>query len=275
MTISSLTPPRLFVLSGAGLSAESGISTFRSADGIWSKDSLNKVCNLDTWLKNRPAVYEFYNARLKEMGGAAPNEAHLRLAQWQKRWGSDRVQLLTQNVDDLLEKAGAATVIHLHGDIHHYQCTACDHRFARETAHWDESLTCPLCADPLAVKPGVVFFNEHAPAYSRLQEMRESMTNDDLFVAVGTSFVVLSPFQMLPRARWSAHPRSFLVDPKPSEDTFGVVCAKPASTGLADIEKLVRAMMDGTPVPELDSDEKTSDTASGPLQRLFRFLRPA
>jgi NAD-dependent deacetylase len=271
MSLSSLTPPRLFILSGAGLSAESGISTFRSADGIWSKDSINKVCNFDTWLDNRDAVYDFYNARLTEMGNAEPNGAHRRLAAWQTCWGSDRVQLLTQNVDDLLEKAGAESVIHLHGDIHHYQCAACDHRFERESVHWDQSLACPACSDPLAVKPGVVFFNEPAPMYSHLQAMQSGMTADDVFVAVGTSFVVISPFQVLPRSRWNAHPRSILVDPKPSEDCFGVVCAKPASIGLARIEKLVVAMMDGLAVPELSAVNEVAAKPSR-FERLLKLM---
>ena len=245
-----ITPPRLFVLSGAGLSAESGISTFRSKDGIWSKESLNKVCNLDTWLDNRDAVYDFYNARLEDMGPAQPNDAHKRLARWQKRWGSHRVELLTQNVDDLLEKAGAAEVVHLHGDIHHYLCTACDHRFPRKTPSWDRHLACPQCGDALAVKPGVVFFNEEAPAYDRLKAMRESMTEEDLFLAVGTSFIVLAPMQVLPRRRWSAHPRSFLVDPKPNEDMFGVVCAMPATQGLAELEDRISRMMEGKAVAD-------------------------
>lgn len=272
MSISSIIPPRLFILSGAGLSAESGISTFRSADGVWSKESLDKVCNLDTWLENRDAVYDFYNARLTEMGSAEPNEAHRRLAAWQTCWGPDRVQLLTQNVDDLLEKAGAESVIHLHGDIHHYECAACDHRFERASAHWDRSLACPVCSDPLAVKPGVVFFNQSAPMYSHLQSMRETMTNEDVFIAVGTSFVVIAPFQVLPRARWNGHPRSFLVDPKPSEDCFGVVCAKPASAGLAEIEKMVYALMEGRPVPAYPPVPEPAAVKSGRLARLLRFL---
>ena len=273
MSLHSVTPPRLFVLSGAGLSAESGIATFRSADGIWSKESINKVCNLDTWLENRPDVFAFYNARLADMRNAEPNEAHRRLAQWQKRWGADRVQLLTQNVDDLLEKAGAQEVLHLHGDIHHYLCTACGHQFERTSAQWDENLSCPACEDTVAVKPGVVFFNENAPAYSHLQAMRASITNEDLFVAVGTSFAVISPVQMLPRARWSAHPRSFLVDPSPLEDMFGVVCAKPASVGLVEIERVVAAMMDGKPVPEAAAAGNTTNRVAALIQWLRASFR--
>lgn len=266
------TLPRLFILSGAGLSAESGISTFRSKDGIWSKESLNKVCNLDTWLDNRDAVYDFYNERLEDMGTATPNDAHRRLAQWQSRWGTARVQLLTQNVDDLLEKAGAGEVIHLHGDIHHYLCTACGHRFPREGTNWDRRLACPECVDAIAVKPGVVFFNEEAPAYSHLNTLRDSITDEDLFLAVGTSFVVIAPFQMLPRSRWRAHPRSFLVDPKPEEDVFGVVCAKPATLGLAELEPVIASLMDGAAFLSRDSARVES---SGFLKRLTGLLRKA
>lgn len=86
----------LYVFSGAGLSAESGLSTFRSADGIWTRNSVEKVCDIRTWRRNRPAVFEFYNDRIREKHGAEPNAAHKLLAKWQNKWGTERVQLLTR-----------------------------------------------------------------------------------------------------------------------------------------------------------------------------------
>jgi NAD-dependent SIR2 family protein deacetylase len=105
--------PRLFVFSGAGLSAESGVPTFRSTDGIWSKFDLDEVCNFNLWRKHRSAVFRFYEDRRKEIEAAQPNGAHRLLALWQHTWGADRVRLITQNVDNLLERAAARDVVHL------------------------------------------------------------------------------------------------------------------------------------------------------------------
>ncbi|MGF6303268.1 MULTISPECIES: SIR2 family NAD-dependent protein deacylase [Paraburkholderia] len=101
------TGPRLFVFSGAGLSAESGIPTFRTGDGIWTQESIDEVCNFLTWRRNREAVFRFYNQRISEKRDAHPNDAHRILAAWQSPWGAERVRLITQNIDDLLERAGA------------------------------------------------------------------------------------------------------------------------------------------------------------------------
>lgn len=104
--------PRLYVFSGAGLSAESGLSTFRTGNGIWTQENLDEVCNFLNWRKNREAVFRFYNERIAEKRDARPNKAHVMLAAWQHTWGKERVRLITQNVDDMLERAGALHVTH-------------------------------------------------------------------------------------------------------------------------------------------------------------------
>ncbi|MCP3719404.1 Sir2 family NAD-dependent protein deacetylase [Paraburkholderia sp. CNPSo 3281] len=238
--------PRLFVFSGAGLSAESGISTFRTGDGIWSHASIDEVCNYLTWRRNRPAVFRFYNQRIAECGDARPNAAHERLAKWQNAWGTERVHLVTQNIDDMLEQAGARQVTHLHGDMISLLCTDCEYRFPVSGRALDPQAACPSCGQVEGVKPGVVFFNEAAPEYETLWRIQRDMTPDDLFIAVGTAFEVIPPERLLPPERCGHYARNFLVDPAPQRtECFGVVEAKPATVGLLDLEPTIERMMAG------------------------------
>ncbi|ACR31833.1 SIR2 family NAD-dependent protein deacylase [Burkholderia glumae] len=243
-SVSHGRPPRLYVFSGAGLSAESGIPTFRTGDGIWSSANLDKVCNFLTWRRNREAVFAFYNARIAEKREARPNDAHRMLAAWQEAWGTERVRLVTQNIDDLLERAGARQVVHLHGDVHSLLCTACDCRFPKDGEHYRLDTACPACGDVESVKPGVVFFNEAAPEYVTLHRMQLEMTERDLFVAIGTAFQVVGPESLLPRERRLRHARNFLVDPQPSRpECFGHVEAVSASVGLRNLQARIEALM--------------------------------
>jgi NAD-dependent deacetylase len=236
--------PRLYVFSGAGLSAESGISTFRTGDGIWTQASIDEVCNFTTWRRNRDAVFRFYNERIAEKRDARPNEAHQILAAWQRTWGAERVQLITQNIDDLLEKAGARHVVHLHGDMHSLRCTSCDFRFPKDGDEFRSDAACPKCGEVDAVKPGVVFFHEPAPEYMNLHRMRVEMTESDLFVAIGTAFEVVSPESMLPWGRQGQHERNFLIDPAPRRtELFGVVERECATVGLHNLASRITSLM--------------------------------
>jgi NAD-dependent deacetylase len=238
--------PRLYVFSGAGLSAESGISTFRTGDGIWSHANIDEVCNYLTWRRNRPAVFRFYNQRISECADARPNDAHRLLAQWQDTWGTERVHLVTQNIDDMLEQAGARQVTHLHGDMISLLCTDCDYRFPANGPGLDPKAACPSCGGVEGVKPGVVFFNEAAPEYETLWRIQDAMTPDDLFIAVGTAFEVIPPERLLPRERLGQHPRNFVVDPAPRRtECFGVVERNPATVGLRNLADTVERMMAG------------------------------
>jgi len=238
--------PCLYVFSGAGLSAESGISTFRTGDGIWTRDSIDEVCNYLTWRRNRPAVFRFYNQRLAEYGDTHPNDAHRLLAEWQDTWGTERVHLVTQNIDDLLEQAGARQVTHLHGDMVTLLCTDCDYRFPMSGESLDPQAACPSCGYSQGVKPGVVFFNEAAPEYETLWRIQSAMTEDDLFIAIGTAFEVIPPERLLPLERLGRHDRNFLVDPSPQRtECFGVVEANPATVGLRNLADTVERLMSG------------------------------
>ncbi|MES2889423.1 MAG: Sir2 family NAD-dependent protein deacetylase [Pseudomonadota bacterium] len=228
--------PVLHVFSGAGLSAESGVPTFRTAGGVWSRHNLDRVCNMLTWRQHRDEVFAFYEGRRAEAASVAPNEAHRRLAAWQARWGPQRVRLLTQNVDDLLERGGAQEVIHLHGDLQHLLCTACEHRWPVEAARYHAQTPCPACEGLNSVKPGVVFFHEAAPAYAHLARMVHTIRAHDILLVVGTALEVVSVAQLVPPHR-VGHALNWQVNPEPADpEHFGRIVAAPASVGLADLE---------------------------------------
>ncbi len=180
--------PRLIVFSGAGLSAESGLPTFRGATGLWEGVPIETVCYYPTWQRNYVAVHAFYDARRLAEAQAEPNQAHRTVAGWQKRW-PDRTTILTQNIDRLLERAGGVDLVKLHGDVRTMQCEDCAHRWEIEPVVYDQS-GCPSCHSD-TVKPGVVFFSEPAPRYSDLHGVVARLRAQDTVVVIGTSGTVL------------------------------------------------------------------------------------
>jgi NAD-dependent deacetylase len=172
---------RIVILTGAGLSAESGLGTFRDKGGLWTKYDLEDVATPQGFARNPTLVHEFYNARRANCLGAQPNPAHDALARLQ-RAAPDRVTLVTQNVDDLLERAGAPSVIHMHGELTRALCAACTHRWnaPHQMAPTDP---CPACAAP-ATRPDIVWFGE-MPYH--MEKIDAALQSADLFVAIGTS----------------------------------------------------------------------------------------
>lgn len=245
------TLPRLLVLSGAGLSAASGLATFRTTGGLWDRFDVNKVVNALTWKQHRDEVFAFFKEVRAHVAAVRPTEAHYCLARWQKKWGPHRVRLLTQNVDDLLERAGAQEVTHLHGRYDTLLCTACGKEWQVLSADYHEHTRCPKCNSLKGVKPGVVFFNERAPQYQVLNGLVKRIRPQDLLLAVGTSFEVLSPERFVPSHR-RADAKTALVDPNPvTSEWFGRVVAQPADTGLAGLEPWVESGL-GPVVPSLE-----------------------
>lgn len=181
----------LILLSGSGISADSGLDTFRAlgSDSLWEQYDIQVVCNFDTWEENFELVHEFYSRRREKLGQVAPNDAHRLAAVWQKRYGAD---LITQNVDDLFERAGAHDVLHVHGFLTSMRCLECG-------AHWDQGYKafhpatdrCPQCGGLHGVKPDVVFFHEPAPRYADMWRRLDQLTGDDVLVVIGTSGTVL------------------------------------------------------------------------------------
>ena len=172
---------RIVILTGAGLSAESGLGTFRDTDGLWTKYDLEDVATPEGFARNPALVHDFYNTRRANCLAAQPNPAHAALARLQ-RAAPDRVTLITQNVDDLLERAGADAVIHMHGELTRALCAACAHRWAAPDA-MTPSDPCPACATP-ATRPDIVWFGEF-PYF--MDQIDAALAQADLFVAIGTS----------------------------------------------------------------------------------------
>lgn len=238
----STLAPMLYIISGAGLSAESGLPTFRDSDGIWSRFNINEVCNGLTWKQHREKVFEFYGLMRQTYTSAQPSEAHRQLVAWQSLWGAQRVQLLTQNVDLLLETAGAQSVIHLHGRLDQLHCTACDTRWEAEI---NVHARCPKCGSLKGVKPGVVFFHEMAPEYLALRRLHKQMRPCDVVVFVGTAMEVLSADYLVP-AKFHGSERIVNVNPqKLMSPAIGTHVQATAQAGLAQLqEQLSRWMAD-------------------------------
>lgn len=241
----NMTKRKLFVFSGAGLSAESGIKTFRdTGTGLWHNYPLEEVCNIRTALQNKAKVFEFYNSRIDEIAKAEPNQAHRVLAQLQECFGVERVQLYTQNIDDLLERAGASEVTHLHGDLNGYLCLQCGHSFEKETKHFDMEQECEHCGST-SLKPRVIFFGEQAPAYIELAKAQKRLTSDDVVLCIGTSWNVI-PVERVVGVQNRGLQTTIQVDPQPTKSSwFGKTHAAGAAQVLPELEDYLRGLLTG------------------------------
>ncbi|TVS05232.1 MAG: NAD-dependent deacylase [Rhodobacteraceae bacterium] len=215
---------RVVILSGAGLSAESGLGTFRDAGGIWQKFDLEEVATPEGFARNPALVHEFYNARRANCAGAAPNAAHRALAEMQQA-APDRVTLVTQNIDDLLERAGAREVIHMHGEVMRALCASCGHR-------WDAPMVmqphdpCPACGAG-ATRPDIVWFGE-IPHH--MEDIGAALSQADLFVAVGTSGAVYPAAGFVSEARaFGARTLELNLEPSETSRLFDTSRLGPAS----------------------------------------------
>jgi len=172
---------KIVILTGAGISAESGLGTFRDAGGIWSRYSIDEVATPQAFARNPRVVSDFYNARRIQARAARPNAAHIALARLQQAHPA-AVTIVTQNVDGLHEAAGAGEVIHMHGALDRALCLLCGHRWqAPDEMHPGDP--CPACEAPGA-RPDVVWFGEMP---YRMDEIAERLAAADLFVSIGTS----------------------------------------------------------------------------------------
>ena len=170
---------RIVVLTGAGLSSESGLATFRDSDGLWERHRVEDVATPEAFRRNPALVMRFYDARRVGAASARPNPAHQALARLSRQPG---VTLITQNVDALLDRAGAQDVIHMHGRLDSALCAACGHRWpAPDTM--PVGMPCPRCGKPEA-RPDIVWFGEMPYHMDRIEA---ALDRADLFAAIGTS----------------------------------------------------------------------------------------
>ena len=171
---------KIVILTGAGLSAESGLGTFRDAGGVWSEYDLEEVATPEGFARDPAKVHAFYAARRANVAGARPNAAHLALAELQDAHPGE-VVIVTQNVDSLHEAAGG-TALHMHGRLDRTKCADCDHRMATPQT-MDETTPCPACGKP-RLRPDIVWFGEMP---EHMEEILDHLADADLFVAIGTS----------------------------------------------------------------------------------------
>ncbi len=175
---------RLVVLTGAGISAESGLRTFRGNDGMWEHENIEDVCTPDALRRDPKRVKDFYNFLRKGLPNHQPNAAHLALAELEERLG-DEFLLVTQNVDDLHERAGSKRVLHMHGDLMKLRCVRDeDHEFPF-TGEETLETKCPICG--AKTRPDIVFFGE-VPLY--MDQIQDALRECEEFVYIGTSSVV-------------------------------------------------------------------------------------
>ncbi|WP_339693173.1 NAD-dependent deacylase [Celeribacter baekdonensis] len=174
----------IFILSGAGLSAESGLRTFRAADGLWEDHRVEDVATFEAFERDAELVQRFYNMRRAQATEAHPNTAHVALAKLQANYDGP-VTLVTQNVDDLLERGGAHEVIHMHGSVMGALCATCGHRWPAPM-EMRVSDPCPSCG-MAHTRPDIVWFGE-IPYH--MDAIQNALENSDLFVSIGTSGMV-------------------------------------------------------------------------------------
>jgi NAD-dependent deacetylase len=179
-----MAAPSIVVLTGAGISKESGLDTFRDADGIWSKVRIEDVATPGAFQRDKARVHAFYNARRRGLlsDNIRPNAAHRALAELEARWPG-KFLLVTQNIDDLHERAGSRKLIHMHGELLKARCAACGNIVAcREDL--DETRSCTSCSRAGGLRPHVVWFGEMP---FEMERIYEALASCDLFVSIGTS----------------------------------------------------------------------------------------
>jgi NAD-dependent deacetylase len=174
----------IVILTGAGISAESGLETFRASDGLWNNHRVEDVCTPEALARDPALVHRFYDLRRAALEDVAPNAAHAALARLERAWPGE-VLLVTQNVDDLHERAGSQGVLHMHGALRSALCAACGERLRWDGPLPPESI-CPVCACP-ALRPDIVFFGEIPYEMDRIEQ---ALSRASLFVSIGTSGAV-------------------------------------------------------------------------------------
>lgn len=221
---------KIAVLTGAGVSAESGIKTFRDSDGLWEGHDVMEVASPEGFSRNPAVVLDFYNQRRRQLLTVQPNAAHIALAELEK---NHEVTIITQNVDDLHERAGSTNVIHLHGELLKARSTFDENLIL----DWKEDLNLgDFCENNHQLRPHIVWFGEMVPMIEIAAEIVEQA---DVIIIVGTSMQVYPAAGLMQYAKEDA--KIYFVDPKPSisETKRIAVFAENASTGVQKIVSLL------------------------------------
>jgi NAD-dependent deacetylase len=227
----------IVVLTGAGISAESGLATFRGPDGLWEGHRVEDVATPGAFRRDPRLVQRFYDARRAQLVEVAPNAAHLALARLDREWPG-QLLIVTQNVDDLHERAGSKRLLHMHGELRSAWCLACDSRMP-----WESELSsgpaCPACGEAGWLRPDIVWFGEMPYEMERIDR---ALVDADLFVSIGTSGAVYPAAGFVQTARY-AGARTLEINLEPS---LGSVYFHETRTGPAGnqvpewVEKMLR-----------------------------------
>jgi len=226
---------KLVVLTGAGISAESGLKTFRDSDGLWEGYDIEEVATPRAWKKNPQLVLEFYNYRRREVAKAQPNAAHIGLAELQDDFD---VHIITQNIDDLHERAGSQKVLHLHGEIFKMRCEKyeeCVYEIRGDITIGDKS------EKGHQLRPHIVWFEEPVPM---IEEAINVARTAEIFVVVGTSLVVYPAAGLVNYAPWGIP--KFIVDKKiPYTSSLYNLTAieKPATEGVKELKEKLKELV--------------------------------
>lgn len=228
---------KLVVFSGAGMSAESGINTFRDSDGLWEQYRIEDVATPQAWARDPQLVQRFYNARRKNILEAEPNTAHLLIAQLQQDYD---VHVITQNIDDLHERAGSSKVIHLHGNIRLAKTSGPDAQSTTEFYPVEETeldLNKHFCTAGYPLRPHVVWFGEAVPAYA---EAQNCVQDADIFVVIGTSLQVYPVAGLIHDIPASC--QAYYIDPKADQQQLPVQFHKITQTATHGMQQLIQLL---------------------------------
>ncbi|UYL07462.1 NAD-dependent protein deacylase [Bdellovibrio sp. SKB1291214] len=226
----------IVILTGAGISAESGIRTFRDQDGLWENHRIEDVATPEAFHRNPELVQRFYNARRAQLKDPTvqPNAAHLALAELEHAW-EGQFLLVTQNVDNLHRKAGSQNLLHMHGKLDQIRCLSCE-----ETIVWTEDLevneSCPQCGIKGALRPDIVWFGEMP---HHMDEIYHALENADYFISIGTSGNVY-PAAGFVQLAWKARKIEINVKDTEISRAFQEHLIGPASV---EVPKLVRKIL--------------------------------
>jgi NAD-dependent deacetylase len=224
---------QITILSGAGISAESGISTFRDSEGLWENHRIEDVATPEAWERNPELVQQFYNLRRKQLQEVEPNAAHFAITELQKKFN---VQVITQNVDDLHERAGNENVLHLHGELKKVRSTA--HPYSVYDLDGWELLMGDKCADGHQLRPHIVWFGEDVP---NLPIAAEVVSKSNAVIIVGTSLNVYPAASLYQYAK--ANCPIWIIDPKANELVYPETITPINEKSGAAMPRLVQSLL--------------------------------
>lgn len=227
----------IVILTGAGISAESGLATFRASNGLWNNHKVDDVATVEGFARNPKYVHDFYNELKTELKKAKPNPAHLAITKLQKEYPAN-ISIITQNVDTLHEKAKSQNIYHIHGQINQAVCLNCGH-ILQTFGNVGINTICSNCKELGHMKPNIVFFGENLLCMDKVEELLKTC---DLFLSVGTSGVVFPAASFVQTAKYyGADTYEFNLENTSNNFFFDNHIIGPAGTTLpAFVDKLLK-----------------------------------